>query len=74
MTLDPDNNSSLAQRIDLGSPDVDEPQRSVASVTRTLTISNTMEGDAGMYSCVAMNVAEGGRDNETFELSVQGKV
>jgi hypothetical protein len=72
MTLDPENNSSLAQRIELGSPDMDEPQRSVASVMRTLTINNTMEGDAGSYSCVATNVAEGGTDEETFELFVQG--
>ena len=73
MVLDPDNNSSLAQRIELSTPDVDEPERSVASVSRMLTISNAMEGDADMYSCVATNDAEGGRDDEVFELFVQGK-
>ena len=71
--LDPANNSSLEQRIELSSPDVDEPERSVASVTRTLTISNTVEGDAGNYSCVATNVASMGRDEDNFQLFVQGK-
>ena len=74
MILDPANNPSLAQRIGLSSPDVNEPERRVASVMRTLTINGTIEGDAGMYSCVATNIAEGGRDEEGFELSVQGKV
>ena len=74
MILDPANNSPLAQRITLGSPAMDEPERRVASVTRTLTISDTIEGDRGNYSCVATNIAEGGRDEEGFELSVQGKV
>ena len=73
MVLDPDNNSSLAQRIELSSLDVDEPERSVASVSRMFTIGNAMEGDAGTYSCVATNDAEGGRDEEEFELFVQGK-
>ena len=68
MILDP------ANRIGLSSPDVNEPERRVASVTRTLTINGTIEGDAGMYSCVATNIAEEGRDEEGFELSVQGKV
>ena len=72
MTLDPANNSSLAQRIELSSPVVDEPEGSVASVTRTVTISDTMEGDRGNYSCVAMNIAEGGTDEEAFELFIQG--
>ena len=73
MVLNPDNNSSLAQRIELSTPDVDEPERSVASVSRMLTIGNAMEGDAGVYSCVATNDAKGGRDDEAFELFVQGK-
>ena len=73
MILDPANNSPLAQRITLGSPAVDEPERSIASVTRTLTISDTTEGDADNYSCIATNIAEGGRDEEGFELFVQGK-
>ena len=74
MTLDPSNNSSFAQRIELSSPVVDEPERSVAFVMRTLIINDTMEVDAGDYSCVATNVAEGGRDEEAFGLFVQGKV
>ena len=72
MTLNPSNNSSFAQRIELSSPVVDEPERSVASVTRTVTISDTVEGDRGNYSCVGTNVAEGGTDEETFELFIQG--
>ena len=74
-TLDPDNeNSTFSQRLQLSTPVVDEPERSVSSVMRTLTISDTLEGDAGMYSCVATNVAENGRDDETFELFVQGMI
>ena len=52
---------------------MEESERSVFSTSRTFTIENTVEGDAGMYSCVATNDAIGGRDEEGFELYVQGK-
>ena len=69
---DPAVNSTLAQRLQLSTPTVDEPDRSVSTVTRMLTISNTMESDADMYSCVATNNASIGRAQEEFSLFVQG--
>ena len=69
---DPAVNSTLAQRLQLSTPTVDEPDRSVSTVTRMLTISNTMESDADMYSCVATNNASTGRAQEDFTLFVQG--
>ena len=73
MILDPADNSTFAGRLELSSPSVDEPERSVSSTTRTLTVNNTMEGDAGGYSCVATNDAAVGRDDANFQLFVQGK-
>ena len=72
MILNPTVNSTLVQRLELSTPTVDEPDRSVSTVTRMLTISNTMESDADMYSCVATNNASTGRTQETFTLFVQG--
>ena len=76
MVLDPANNSTFDQRLQLSNQDVDEPERAVASVTRMLTITDTMEGDAGNYSCVATNDASMGmgRDEDNFQLFVQGKI
>ena len=44
----------------------------VSVVTRMLTISNTMDTDNGTYTCEANNDAVGGKDQEDFELYVQG--
>ena len=69
---DPTVNSTLAQHLQLSTPTVDEPDRSVSTVTRMLTISSTMESDVDMYSCVAINNASTGRAQEDFTLFVQG--
>ena len=44
----------------------------VSVVIRMLTISNTMVTDNGTYTCEANNDALGGKDQEDFELYVQG--
>ena len=72
--LNPEDNTTFPQRLELSSPAVDRPERSVASVTRTLTISNTLEIDADNYSCVATNDAAVGRDEDVFRLLVQGNI
>ena len=44
----------------------------VVQVNRTLTLSNTTDGDSGMYRCVASN--EAGNDTQAFEIVVQGNI
>ena len=52
----------------------DVPERSLATVTRELTLSNTSTSDASTnYSCRASNAGLAGEDSEMFELFVQGK-
>ena len=72
LILEPGNNTMFTQRLELSAPTVDQPERSVASVTRTLIIRDTVAADADDYSCVANNSALVGRDEQIFELFVQG--
>ena len=70
-------NSSSDSRISLSDPTVAEPDRDLATVERTLTISSTMSSAMSSdsdttYSCRASNIAAEGMDSETFELFVQG--
>ena len=45
----------------------------VLQVTRTLSLSTSVDGDSGSYECRASNDATAGEDRESFELVVQSK-
>ena len=66
--------SSSSMRITIVNLIKDMPERSLATVTRELTLSNTSTSDASAnYSCRASNAAMPREDSEMFELFVQGK-
>ena len=70
-------NDTTNSRVTLGDPvEMDLPRdndgETVSVVTRTLNLINTIDGDSGMYTCMANNDADPGSDTETFELIVQG--
>ena len=46
----------------------------VSIVNRTLNLINTIDGDSGIYTCMATNDADPNNDTETFEFIVQGTV
>ena len=61
-------------RFELTNRTINMTQGVVSVVTRMLTISNTMDTDNGTYTCEANNTAVGGKDQEDFELYVQGRL
>ena len=66
--------SSMDSRLHLSNPTTTAPPRSLATVSRTLTISSVMASDADTsYSCNASNAASVGVASEVFEMFVQGK-
>ena len=66
--------NSSSMRITIGNLIKEVPERSLATVTRELTLSSTSITDASTnYSCRASNAAMPGVDSEMFELFVQGK-
>ena len=44
----------------------------VSLVTRSLNLINTIDGDSGMYTCMATNDADPRSNTTAFELIVQG--
>ena len=62
-------------RVMLSDPEQDngydlEDRGIVTQVNRSLTLMSTVDGDSGMYHCVAGN--EAGSDMQDFHLVVQG--
>ena len=69
---------STSGRIDVGTlSDPTELASGASLVSRTLTISATVDGDSGQYSCEAFNTIPGLdlnlNDSRDFELVVQSK-
>ena len=50
----------------------DNDGETVSTVTRTLNLVNTTDGDSGMYTCMASNDANPNNDTEVLELVVKG--
>ena len=66
--------SSMDSRLNLSNATINAPPRSLATVSRTLTISSVMASDADTsYSCNASNAASVGVASEVFEMFIQGK-
>ena len=68
-------NESVDSRISLGNPSdpetVPTPGGNIFSISRNLTLNNTMDPDSGTYTCVASNAAANA--TQDFELVVQGE-
>ena len=72
-------NNMTDSRVTVGDPlemdfSRDNDGETVSMVTRTLNLINTIDGDSGMYICMATNDADPNNDTETFEFIVQGTV
>ena len=70
-------NNMTDSRVTVGDPmetniTRDNVGKTVSIVTRTLNLMNTIDGDSGMYTCMASNDANPNNDTEVFELVVQG--
>ena len=66
--------NSSSMRITIVNLIKDVPERSLATVTRELTLSDTSISDTSTnYICRASNAALAGEDSEMFELFVQSK-
>ena len=50
----------------------DNDGETVSTVTLTLNLVNTTDGDSGMYTCMASNDGNPNNDTEVLELVVQG--
>ena len=67
--------SSMDSRLNLSNPIITALPRSLATVSRTLTISSVMASDTDTsYSCNVSNAASVGVASEVFEMFVQGTV
>ena len=70
-------NSMADSRVTVGVPmemdfTRDNVGETVSIVTRTLNLINTINGDSGIFTCMATNDANPNNDTEVFELVVQG--
>ena len=69
--FDFNTNDSLSSRIQLADP-INRTDGTVLVVMRTLTINSAIDSDNGTYTCQANNSAINGKDQDNFELYVQG--
>ena len=71
-------NNMTGSRVTVGDPMETDSERgdgeTVSMVNRTLNLINTINGDSGIYTCMATNDADPNNDTETFEFIVQGTV
>ena len=71
-------NSTTDPRVTLNNPSdavtvADGAGENILQVTRTLSLSMSVDEDSGSYECRASNDATPGEDRESFELVVQSK-